>query len=613
MRLVMQIMTIKKIFSKNAYLKHISKMVDLLRMLSIRQRIIGSLLLVSIFPITLVGIYSSGNYERSVTSKLASYSGQLVQEISKNVENEVNQYEKLSEILMMDNDVKNYLKNRKFMSYNEKNSMYHTLDDKFSTELFDYKNVQDISIWADQDTVLYDMGYVSFNDIVIKQIMWATDRQKSNVYWTFIKTNSDRNCIVLCRQIYLDYNYDKIGYLFIFVDESIFANDTYKNIDLGTGSSLFILQSDRMIISTNSQSLKKGSKISEKGLIGRLQDNYENNINTFQSDNNDGGFIYASNYIPSLDWYVVGKIPYSYISFQTAEVKKSILIFCLLVILLSIILSIIIYSSIYIPLKNLLRYAKRVSDGELTVSLNDASGDELGVLSQNISLMVERLKALVDEVIDQQAKKRVAELNMLQAQINPHFLFNTLNSLRWSAMLSGNKTLEKGIGALSGLLQNTIVNSNEMITLEAEIENVNNYAIIQRIRYADSFTLVFEVEDGLKGAKILKFILQPIIENSIIHGNGDSERMINIKISAHALEGVLKIEISDDGQGFVINEQGLRSNNKKLSGIGISNVDERIRLNFGEAFGLKTESAPGKGTISYLTMPLFYEAGDKHV
>lgn len=610
--LVKQKMT-KQRFKKDIYFKFATKTVELLRRFTIRQRIIGSLLFVSIFPIVLVGIYSGENYERSVTSKLTSYSGQLIQEISQNVKNEVDQYQKLSEILLMDDDVKSYLENFHSMSYNQKNTMFHLLGDKFSTKLFDYKNVQNISIRRDQDTVVYDMGYVGFNNDSVKKIIQATDRQKTNAYWTFIRTSSDRNCIVLCRQIYKDYKYQKIGYLLIFIDENIFASNTYHNIDLGTGSSLCVLQSDGEVISTNSNSLKKGSFIPGKSLIGKLKQSYEHNIAAFEDNGSDGKFIYASNYIPSLDWYVVGRIPYSYISLQTFDVKRAILIFCLFVVLLSIGLSTTIYSSIFIPLKRLLRYATKVSEGELSVSLTDTSRDEIGVLSRNISLMVEHLKALVDEVTIQQTKKRVAEINMLQAQINPHFLFNTLNSLRWSAMLSGNQTLEKGIGALSELLKNTIVDSNEMIMLEDEIKNVNNYAIIQKIRYADSFNLEINVEERLKKAKILKFLLQPIIENSIIHGSSNDERRITIKISAHTCSGILNIEISDDGQGFIVSDQKMNSGNKKLSGIGISNVDERIRLNFGNDFGLKTTSTPGKGTVSSLTMPLLYEPGDEHV
>jgi two-component system sensor histidine kinase YesM len=200
---------------------------------------------------------------------------------------------------------------------------------------------------------------------------------------------------------------------------------------------------------------------------------------------------------------------------------------------------------------------------------------------------------------------------MLQAQINPHFLFNTLNSLKWSAMLSGNKTLDEGIGALSALLQNTIINNKERIPFSAEIENVKNYAVIQRIRYADSFNLNFDIESGLENAVVLRFILQPIVENSIIHGNNSDERQITINVKAYSENNDLKIVISDDGIGFSVEENSESKN--KLSGIGITNVDERIRLNFGENYGITVKSKIGVGTTSYIKIPLIYEKEKKDV
>lgn len=593
------------------------RMVNLLRRLSIRKRIIGSLLLVSIFPVILVGIYSNANYEQSVSGKLESYSGQLIQEVSQNVESEVNQYEKLSEVIMADNDVKNDLLLYPLMTYSKKNDMYHRLDDKFDVELFDYKNVQDISIWSSDGKVVYDMGYISYAADSVKKAMQRTDGQRGNAYWTCIRTNSGENCIVLSRQIYLDYTYQKIGYLLIFIDEQIFANDTYRNIDLGAGSNLFIFQPNGMVISTNSDSPKDRSETTDPVLVDRYKSSYEHNSSSFHLDSKAGNYIYACNYIPSLDWYVVGKIPYRYISLQTEGVRNSILLFCLLIIVFSIALSSAIYASIYYPLKNLAGYAQQITLGRRDISLQDIGKDEIGGVSKNITQMVKQLESLVNEVATQQSQKRIAELNMLQAQINPHFLFNTLNSLRWSAMLSGNKTLEAGIGALSSLLQNTIINNSEFIFVEDEIENVDNYAVIQKIRYADSFTLHYDVAERVKKAWIPKFILQPIIENSIIHGLWEDKRITHISVKATESDHTLSIEIRDDGCGFNVEEMEKEMEkggaNKKLSGIGIANVDERIRLIFGKPYGLRTESTPGVGTVSHLTMPLLFESGDLRV
>lgn len=593
---------------KRSWVHFLSELIQYLRKWTIRKRIVGSLLLVSVFPIALVGIYSSSRYRQSVVDKLSSYSGQIVQETAQNVAGEANQYEKLSETLMVDKDVINDLLGYSSMSYSQKNSMYHSLSDKFSVMLFNYRNVQDISIWVDQNTPLYDMGYLNFGTDAIQKIMQETDKQTFNTYWTYLKVGSGRNCIVLCRQIYSDYHYDRIGYVMIFLDEKIFADDTYKDIDLGTGSDLSVLQSNGMIISTNSSDLQKGQTVSDKTLIPRLQSNYECNLHTFQVGH---AYLYAGAYIPSLDWYVVGKIPYRYISSQTAGVQNAILILCGFVILFSLALSVMVYMSIYSPLRRLLRYAGTVSEGNLDGSLHDRSNDELGVLTQSIARMVGRIRCLMDEAVAQQAQKRKVELQMLQAQINPHFLFNTLNSLRWSAMLSGNHTLEGGIGALSGLLQNTILNSDEYITVKDEIENVRNYAVIQKIRYADSFTLQVEMQKEAEEARILKFILQPIVENSILHGGGDDERIVHIHLSVRVEDDVLAVTIRDDGKGFDMEKQETRARNGRLSGIGIGNVDERIRLNFGAAFGLHMESTPGKGTVTRLKCPLFYEKGEE--
>jgi two-component system sensor histidine kinase YesM len=196
---------------------------------------------------------------------------------------------------------------------------------------------------------------------------------------------------------------------------------------------------------------------------------------------------------------------------------------------------------------------------------------------------------------------------MLQAQINPHFLFNTLNSLKWSAMMSGNDAVKQGIESLSELLRNTILVKEELIPLESEIDNLLHYATIQRIRYGDSFKLSFAMSDEeLYACLVPKFILQPIVENSILHAGGEDGRRVGIRVEGRKEGTNLKIVIADDGKGFDMNDARARktSSHAKLSGIGIGNVDERIRLHFGPTYGLATRSAPNEGTETVITLPI---------
>ncbi len=584
---------------------NISNLAQKVRRIPIIQRIFLGFLIISIIPIALVGVYSNSNYEKSITSKLNSYSGQLVQEITKNVKNETDQYEKLSESIIMNDYVQDGI--LKFGELNdiEKNNLMDNLTNKFSRELFNYKNVKSISIRFPDGNTFYDLGYEIFNEGDVKDIIKHTDNAIGNTYWTSLKSNLGNSCIVLSRVVYSKYKYmQKQGYLLIVIDERIFAQNTYKNIDLGSGSDLFIMKSNGAVISSQSDNVKKGSVLSDNNLKNQIFNNYLKNNKTFRYSSDEGDFLIAGTFLPSLDWYIVGRVPYSFISSQSSEVRNNVIIVSIIAIAASILLSLIIYASVSVPLKSLLTSAKRIRDGRLEEKIEDQYNDEISELSFNIKTMVERLKALIVEVELQQSRKREAELKMLQAQINPHFLFNTLNSLKWSAMLSGNKTLEDGLGALSGLLKDTILNKEEIISLEKEIENLNNYATIQAIRYANSFNINYDIEKGLEKSMIIKFILQPIVENSIIHGIDDDERTVNINISARSMEDLLLIEIADDGKGFNPESIDNSTSKNKLSGIGIDNVNERIRLNFGDGFGLTTKSRRGEGTVTDIILPL---------
>lgn len=263
----------------------------------------------------------------------------------------------------------------------------------------------------------------------------------------------------------------------------------------------------------------------------------------------------------------------------------------------------------------MLQYAKQIRMGQLETKIGKSYPDEMGKLTETIDTMVEQLKHLIYRVESEQQAKRDAELKMLQAQINPHFLFNTLNSLKWSAMMSGNDAVSQGIESLSELLRNTILVKEELIPLEKEIENLLHYATIQRIRYGDSFKLNCSMSDAeLYGCFVPKFILQPIVENSILHAGGDDGRRVGIWVDGFREGPYLRIRIVDDGKGFDMDDvQTREASHAKLSGIGIANVDERIRIHFGSDYGLRTRSAPQQGTETVITLPILTKEGREHV
>lgn len=218
------------------------------------------------------------------------------------------------------------------------------------------------------------------------------------------------------------------------------------------------------------------------------------------------------------------------------------------------------------------------------------------------AFLAKRLSRPLEKRFVQDAKqKREAELKALQAQISPHFLFNTLTNIRWAAINNNNQKAADMTLALSNLLRMTIINGDEFITLEAEIDNLRHYIKIFQMRQGADINFNIEIPDELKSYPIPKLLLQPIVENALIHGFADINRTGSITVMAMSHETGVTITIEDNGSGMDMEKPMQKG--QKFSGIGIDNVQERIKLNYGENYGLEIESVLGEGTVIKLALP----------
>jgi two-component system, sensor histidine kinase YesM len=239
------------------------------------------------------------------------------------------------------------------------------------------------------------------------------------------------------------------------------------------------------------------------------------------------------------------------------------------------------------------------------IEIANTRRDEIGILEGSFNIMRNNIKMLMQDNMDKERKKRDAELKSLQAQISPHFLFNTLNAVRWAAINNNTKKAADMVFALSNLLRMTVVKGNELITVEEEIENLKNYAAIFQMRHSIDFKLTCDLADDIKKYKIPKLLLQPLVENAIIHGFEGISSGGLIEITGNKKEGFVILCVEDNGAGMEINstlkEEDLSK--FKFSGIGVYNVDERIKLYFGEKYGLNIISSVGEGTVVEVRLP----------
>jgi two-component system sensor histidine kinase YesM len=263
------------------------------------------------------------------------------------------------------------------------------------------------------------------------------------------------------------------------------------------------------------------------------------------------------------------------------------------------------------PIRKLKTSMEQVEQGDFNISIHIKGTDEVEQLSRRFNIMVARIRQLMDQIIGEQEAKRKYEFEVLQAQINPHFLYNTLNSIVRMVGTGKNEDVITSITSLSKLFRISLSRGKAIITVEEELEHIRNYLILQKIRYKNKFDYVIDIEDEVLPYLTIKLILQPIVENAIYHGIEFMTAGGLIQISARIEAGKILFQVRDNGVGIppqmLQTIQSGQVQSEKGSGVGFKNVHERIKLFHGPDYGLEIESEPDEGTCVSIWMPLMKE------
>ncbi len=266
--------------------------------------------------------------------------------------------------------------------------------------------------------------------------------------------------------------------------------------------------------------------------------------------------------------------------------------------------SVIVIDSIDRPMNALVKSFGDAARVNFAVTQSDESRDELGILNQAFNEICAEMREALNKVEKEQAEKRRAEIRMLQAQINPHFLFNTLDSLRFTSMMNNVPVVSDGLAALSHLLRSSILKDNSYTPLHSELQTVEDYLTLQRIRCCETIVLKTEISEEAAKASVMRLLLQPIVENAVIHGIKENIPL-TIRLKAWVGEETLYISIIDDGKGFDqenAGEDGVPKSSK-MSGIGLHNVKDRLYLAYKDKQSFSINSVQGQGTEVQMTMP----------
>jgi len=422
----------------------------------------------------------------------------------------------------------------------------------------------------------------------------------------YLSPNSTQH-LYICSNIIK--NMSQVGILLISIDES-YISKLLDNVRISEKSSIFIIDKNNCLVESGSNYIHFNEIPIE--IINKIN-NYQGQTFNYKVNNEKVLINFRNLYINGIEnnFQLMMITPVKDITKDVSYIKYIILGMSFLSIIAVLFLSILINKNIINPILGLHDFAKKVESGDLDVRVNYNQKDEIGKLAEMFNNMLEKIKQNIEEIKEKEESKRKLEIEFLQSQINPHFIYNTLDIVRWLAEMMKVPSIGKALVSIAGLIRYNYDIQNSTVSVKKEIKHIEEYIYLQKLRYQNKFISKIEIDDEILDCVILKLILQPIIENSIIHGFGNKKELGNLIIKGKKVNKKLVFTISDDGVGIskanlkkilqFNNQDNIYSSMKK---IGIANVIQRIKLNYGEEYGLKIKSNLNKGTEVKIILPL---------
>ena len=416
-------------------------------------------------------------------------------------------------------------------------------------------------------------------------------------YWAV-----DKNHIVLMKKLYAFPTQSLLGYIALDVNaKSLY--DIIADIDLTKSGRIFLVNEEGRILATESETLS-GELLDEpyRNFLGENEAFY-NNVrvgNTYYSVYNSGAI--------SNGWYMVLAIPRDYYMRDITKLKNVIIPITLMTAFLTALLSILVSRGITRPIRFLSRAMENFGQGNFDINCQVDSEDEIGRLSHTFNQMVMDMNSLVNTVYEQKVMKQEAQMKSLQMQINPHFLYNTLDTINWMARIRHVDEIGDMVAALSNMMRYSL-EKKSFVRLGEEVKSLKDYIAIQNYRYRDKMVAEIEIDESLMSLYIPRLLIQPILENAIVHGIEEKLDKGHILVAARREDEDLYIQIMDDGVGMTEETMShiLREDySMKKSGhtsIGVVNVNRRIQMIYGKDYGLLVQSVLGAGTKITIHIP----------
>lgn len=586
------------------------------RSVTIRKKMLISYFLLIFIPLIAITIISYVNVSRGYENQIKYSANQSFDQAKRYLEYKISSLIKSSDIIYYDNNVQVILEKGQHQYYLN-DAVEQNIDmiylDNF---LYTFRNSEDIfraSLYV-QNGLMYSNQDINFSNIMGLKASGLYNKvmnSKDKVFWLPPEEiNSDENnslkinVVSLLRKIR---NMDKYGEVVGIVKVSMLESnikDIILKANITSNGIVYIQNSDGKIISNSNQQTFDRFNM-DQATRKKLADN---SISWDTMNINKEKYIVNSKGIKDTDWSIITVIPYSEILSPSNKIRD-------LMMKLVIIIGVIAYFVAYINSTSLTkrisllsRKMQRVQAGELDVSIYSKSRDEIGKLMNSFNYMIEKVNDLLREQYKTGKEIKNAELKALQAQINPHFLYNTLDLINWKAIDNEVPEIAEIAQSLAKFYKLSLSKGKDIISIEDEIKHVTTYVQIQNLRFDNRIKFRVEVNEEIYQYYIMKIILQPIVENSIVHGILENRHRNEGTIILKGIieDGIIVLTVQDDGVGIPeekIKELLLNTSTSEKHGYGVRNINDRIQLFYGEKYGLSYSSTLGQGTKVEIRIP----------
>jgi two-component system sensor histidine kinase YesM len=539
------------------------------------------------------------------------YIEEIIKQVNTNIQSYVDNMENISLLALTNKDVKYYISDNSFISAEDRRIYEKRISDLFQAILYTRKDIASIMVFGYNGRFVSDRRITTLNPNARLQMQPWYQMAKSQGGQSVISAphvqniiqNEYRWVVSLSRELKSTDGITAEGIFLVDLNLSI-INDICKNINLGKKGYLFIVDNNGNIVYHPQQQLID-SKLRTERIADVIQ---ASSGSSFVANDGEGKRIYSVQ-DTNFGWKIAGVAYTDDLIASKDDLRNSILLYSLCGLAISLLLSVWISHRLSKPIKDLQSDMKQVEKGNFDIQTKIGQMNEIGQLGRSFNLMVSRTKFLMEETIHNQENKRKSELLLLQSQINPHFLYNTLDSIVWMAEQKQHEEVVLMTSALAKLFRASITKDQELVPIRVEIEHITNYLLIQKMRYNDELEYEIDIDESILSYKTLKILLQPFIENAIYHGIRSKYGIEDgfIQIRGKQIEDKIVFEVEDNGFGMTPEQVDRilipQDGEPRNEGIGIRNVNERIKLFFGHEYGIQIRSEIEVGTCVTIMIP----------